>query len=72
VPSSHEASAELAQWLNEGKLASREHIVDGGVQAFIKVCVPKTSSMSCDMGILVNDAGEAIAPPDSAPPTQPN
>jgi NADPH-dependent curcumin reductase CurA len=30
----HEASAQLAQWLSEGNLTSREHVVDGGVQAF--------------------------------------
>jgi NADPH-dependent curcumin reductase CurA len=29
-----EATAELAGWLREGKLVSREHIVEGGVQAF--------------------------------------
>jgi len=29
-----EAMAELAQWLREGKLVSREHIVEGGVSAF--------------------------------------
>jgi hypothetical protein len=29
-----EAIAELAGWLSEGKLVSREHIVEGGVEAF--------------------------------------
>jgi NADPH-dependent curcumin reductase len=29
-----EATAELARWLSEGKLVSREHVVPGGVQAF--------------------------------------
>jgi hypothetical protein len=29
-----DATAELAGWLREGKLISREHVVDGGVEAF--------------------------------------
>jgi NADPH-dependent curcumin reductase CurA len=29
-----EASAEMAGWLREGKLVSREHVVEGGVDAF--------------------------------------
>jgi hypothetical protein len=28
------------------------------------LCVPKTSSMSCDLGVLVNEATETITPPD--------
>ena len=29
-----EARAELAGWLNDGRLTSREQIIDGGVRAF--------------------------------------
>jgi DNA-binding MarR family transcriptional regulator len=31
----------------------------------VALCVPKTSSMSCDLGVLVDDPAEAITPPDS-------
>jgi NADPH-dependent curcumin reductase CurA len=31
------ASAELAQWLRDGKLTSHEHVVGGGVLAFPEV-----------------------------------
>jgi hypothetical protein len=30
----------------------------------IDLCVPKTSSTSCDMGVFVDDAAEAVAPLD--------
>ena len=34
LPRYQEAITELAGWLREGKLVSREHVVEGGVQAF--------------------------------------
>jgi NADPH-dependent curcumin reductase CurA len=34
APRFGEAAAEIARWMQEGRLISREHIVDGGVDAF--------------------------------------
>jgi NADPH-dependent curcumin reductase CurA len=34
APRFGEAAAEIAGWMREGRLISREHIVDGGVSAF--------------------------------------
>jgi hypothetical protein len=33
-------------------------------QRGMSLCVPKTSSMSCDLGVFVDDATEAITPFD--------
>jgi hypothetical protein len=32
--------------------------------ARLLLCVPKTSSTSCDLGVLVDDAAETVMPPD--------
>jgi NADPH-dependent curcumin reductase CurA len=34
APRYHEAVAELAAWLESGQLQSREHVVEGGIEAF--------------------------------------
>jgi hypothetical protein len=34
------------------------------VHELVVLCVPKTSSTSRDLGVLVNDAAETITPPD--------
>jgi hypothetical protein len=45
-----------AHWLLAGRIRGRSW--------FVSLCVPKTSSMSCDLGILVNDAAKTIMSAD--------
>jgi hypothetical protein len=49
-----------------GRAGPRRGPVDA-IQAGLSgdgLSVPKTPSTSCDLGVLVNDAAETVAPPD--------